>query len=52
METETMGRVVTEATFENLEDLWAAGKGLIPADQVRRIVVKDALVDTEATYLT
>jgi predicted aspartyl protease len=52
MGTETMGRVVTEVTFENLGDLWSAEKGLIPADQVRRIVVKDALVDTGATYLS
>jgi len=47
-----MGRVVTEATIENLEDLWAARKGLIPADQVRRVVIPDALVDTGATLLS
>ena len=52
METETMGRVVTEVTFENVRDLWAAEQGLILADQIRRIVVKDALVDTGATYLS
>ena len=47
-----MGRVLTEATIENLEDLWASNKGLIPADQVRRAIVLDALVDTGATLLS
>ncbi len=28
METETRGRVLTEATIENLGDLWAAEQGL------------------------
>jgi len=35
LETETMGRVVVEATIENANELWAAEKGLIPADQVQ-----------------
>ncbi|MBU4271067.1 MAG: retroviral-like aspartic protease family protein [Planctomycetes bacterium] len=52
METETMGRVLTEAVFENREDLWAAEKSLISPDQVRRVKVSDALVDTGATYLS
>ena len=52
METETMGRVLTEATIENLEDLWAEKRGLCPPDQVRRIIVPDALVDTGATLLS
>jgi hypothetical protein len=52
METETMGRVLTEATFENREDLWAAEKGLITPDQVRRVTVTDALGDTGATHLS
>ncbi len=51
METETMGRVTTEATIENLEDLWAEKRGLLSAAQVRRIVVTDALIDTGATLL-
>jgi predicted aspartyl protease len=51
METTTMGRVLTEATIENLEDLWAAKRGLIPPDQVRRVTVMDALADTGATML-
>lgn len=52
METQTMGRVLTEATIENLEDLWAAKRGLIGPEQVRRLEVTDALVDTGATLLS
>jgi predicted aspartyl protease len=52
METMTMGRVSTEATLENLEDLWAVRRGLLPADQARRVTVPDALVDTGATLLS
>ncbi len=52
METETMGRVLTEATIENLEDLWAAKRGQLPPGQVRRVTVPDALVDTGATLLS
>ncbi|HEV3081103.1 MAG TPA: retropepsin-like aspartic protease [Gemmataceae bacterium] len=51
METAEMGRVLTEATLENLEDLWAVKRGLIPPDQVRRVAVADALADTGATML-
>ena len=52
METETMGRVMVEATIENMEDLWAVKRGLLPADRVRKLVVPDALVDTGATLLS
>jgi predicted aspartyl protease len=52
MDTQTMGLVLTEATIENLEDLWAAKRGLVTVDQVRRISVADALVDTGATLLS
>ncbi len=52
METETMGRVVTEAKIENMGELWMAQQGLLPADQVRQITVSDALVDTGATILS
>jgi predicted aspartyl protease len=52
METATMGKALTEATIENLRDLWAADQGLIPPDQVRRITVTDALVDSGATLLS
>ncbi len=52
METNAMGRVVTEATIENLEDLWRERRGSCPPDQIRRVTVPDALVDTGATLLS
>ncbi len=52
MERETMGRVTTEAMIENFEDLWAVKRGLLPADEARRVIVPDALVDTGATLLS
>jgi predicted aspartyl protease len=52
METTTMVRVLTEAKIENLKDLWTAQLGVRPPDQVRRIEVTDALVDTGATLLS
>ena len=52
METEAVGRVLTEATIENLADLWDAERGLIAVEKVRRIKVSDALVDTGATMLS
>ena len=52
METQTMGRVMAEATIENLKDLWAVELGVRAADQVRRITVPDALADTGATLLS
>ena len=52
METDVMGRVLTEATIENLEDLWAVKRGLLPPEQVRKISIADALVDTGATLLS
>jgi predicted aspartyl protease len=47
-----VGHVTTEATIENLQDLWDAKRGLRPAAEVRRVVVADALVDTGATLLS
>jgi predicted aspartyl protease len=52
METETMGRVITEAKIENIGELWMAQKGLLPADQVHQVTIPDALVDTGATILS
>ena len=52
METETMGRVLTEATIENLKDLWDAQRGRLPQDQARRLTIPDALADTGATLLS
>ncbi len=37
METETMGRVITEAKIENIGELWMAQKGLLPVDQVHQV---------------
>jgi predicted aspartyl protease len=51
MEPVHMGRVRTEVTEENMGDLWAVKSGVRPPDQVRRLIVKDALVDTGATTL-
>jgi clan AA aspartic protease len=51
METSEMGRVLTEATIENLGDLYAVDRGQLTPNQVRRITVSDALVDTGATAL-
>src|SRR4051812_9790908 len=52
LEQKDMGRVLAEATIENLEDLYAAKLGLMTLDQVRRMTVSDALVDTGATGLS
>lgn len=46
-----MGRVVVDAKIENAGDLWAAQQGQIGPGAVRTVEVKDALVDTGATYL-
>lgn len=51
METADMGRVQTEATIYNVNDLTEAKFGRLPADQVRKVTVADALVDTGATTL-
>src|SRR5437016_3393167 len=45
-----MGRVLTEATIENLGDVFDVQRGLRARD-VRGITVNDALVDTAATTL-
>lgn len=52
METGTMGRVLTEATIENLADVWDAERGRMAPQSVRRVTVSDALVDTGATMLS
>jgi hypothetical protein len=48
METATVGRVVVSAKIENVIDLYEASRGQIADDQVRRIEVADARVDTGA----
>jgi predicted aspartyl protease len=52
MGIETMGKVTTEATLENAGDVWAIRQGLISPDQLRRIEVSNALVDTGATLIS
>jgi clan AA aspartic protease len=52
MEPKLMGRVLTDATIENIKDVWDAERNLILPDQVRRASVTDALVDTGATLLS
>jgi predicted aspartyl protease len=51
MESPTMGKVLVTAKVENLEDLFGVQRGLLADDQVRRIEVADAVVDTGATTL-
>lgn len=52
MESSTMGKVLVAATIENLDDVFDAEKGAIAPDQVRRVNVPDALVDTGATVFS
>jgi clan AA aspartic protease len=52
MGNDDMGRVLTEATIDNLEDVWAAQSGQIKGAEVRSVQVSDALVDTGATLLS
>jgi predicted aspartyl protease len=46
-----MGRVTVAATIENLNDVLNAQTGVIPPDQVRRVEVSDARVDTGVSGL-
>ncbi len=52
MEAELMGRVLTEATIENLEDLYAVKLGVLKDEEARRVTIGDALVDSGATLLS
>ncbi len=51
IEANPMGTVVVTAMIENLEDLLGVEKGLLPDENVRRLEVHDAIVDTGATTL-
>jgi predicted aspartyl protease len=51
MGTAAMGKVVVTAKIENLGDLYDVKKGRMNDDQVRRVEVHDAVVDTGATTL-
>jgi predicted aspartyl protease len=46
-----MGKVMTAVKVENGVDVYNAEKGIITPEQVHRIEVADALVDTGSTYL-
>jgi predicted aspartyl protease len=52
MENATMGRVIVEAKIENLFDRDRANRGELSADEVRSVIVPDALVDTGATRVS
>jgi predicted aspartyl protease len=52
MGTDTVGRAITDARIENLEDQWAVRQGLMPPGEARAVTVDDALVDTGATLLS
>jgi predicted aspartyl protease len=52
METETVGKVLVEATIESLEDLYSVEQGRLAPESARRVVVADALVDTGASGLS
>ena len=51
METEIVGKVMVSAKIENIVDLYLASQGQITDEQVRRVNVADAFVDTGATHL-
>src|SRR5580692_10369967 len=52
MEIATMGRVLTQATIENMKDLWQVEEGTRKFGEARKLDISDALVDTGATVLT
>jgi predicted aspartyl protease len=52
MELSTMGKVIATANIQNLQDLYKVEQGVLAPDQVRSVVVSDALVDTGATMLS
>lgn len=52
MGADLMGRVVVEATVESLADLYFLKKGIISPNEVKRVTIPDALVDTGATTLS
>jgi predicted aspartyl protease len=52
MEIATMGKVKVAAAIENLNDLFQVDQGTRQPEEVRRLDVPDALVDTGATLLS
>ena len=51
METETMGKVLVTVMIENPMDLFELARGQLTDSQVRRILVTDAIVDTNVAGL-
>lgn len=47
-----MGKVTTEAEIVNIEDEMKAKYQIIPSNEIRKVRVTDALVDTGSTSLT
>jgi predicted aspartyl protease len=52
MEIVTMGKVTVPAVIENIADVWRLENGEIGSDEVRRVEVPDALVETGAMMLS
>lgn len=52
MEIATMDKVLVSATIENPKDLYAVEVGRLSPNEVRRIQVDDALVDTGASVVS
>jgi clan AA aspartic protease len=52
MEIDTMGKVFVAAKIENLADLYDVERGRLTDEQVHRVEVTEALVDTGATGLS
>lgn len=48
----SMGKVTTQITITNRLDEGLAERGLLPADQVRKVTLDDVLVDSGATTLS
>jgi predicted aspartyl protease len=51
MQTTKIRKVSVPAKIENVSELFFAAKGAFPLEQVHRVEVSDALVDTGSTYL-
>jgi predicted aspartyl protease len=52
LEATTVGKVIVSAKIENLFDIEEVFRGRITDEQVRRLEVDDAMVDTGATTLS
>ena len=51
MESATMGKVLVTAKIENLNDVFEAEAGTRKPEDIRRVEVTDAMIDTGATML-